>query len=108
QKTWHSLRSPHSSHVGMLAELGALGSLLWLLFLAYPIRLLVEAWNAVRFEASDLKRLAVQAAIWVYLPEVLAYGWYSPNQRDKFFWLSLGMIVAVHRLTVSSVAPQNA
>lgn len=94
-------RSPHSSYVGIIADLGVIGLLLWVTILGLGMIGLVRAWRRFtligdsRF-ASLAESLAMALGVHVF-----AYGWYLPNQQSKILWVVLGMSVALDRLSVS-------
>ena len=93
-----SWRSPHSSHLGIAADLGILGILLWVALL------LVPAWNLLRarrvaINARDSRRsLLVFAALLSFAVLALPYGLYGPTQQYKIFWFTIGLAIAMPRV----------
>jgi O-antigen ligase len=99
-RIWQSPRSPHSSHVGILANLGIVGFALWLALFGLAFKYL---WTAARMPAphsSTQVLLSQSLAIAVGLQ--FAYGIYSEIHQGKIFWLIIGMTLAVWRLSRES------
>ncbi|MGI9629087.1 MAG: O-antigen ligase family protein [Longimicrobiales bacterium] len=95
---WTSRRSPHSSHVGILAELGLVGALLWfgVLFSA-----LLNAWRASRTwetRADRVRSTLIFGLLVSLLLQAGPYAMYGPNQNTKLLWVLVGLSVAVWRL----------
>ncbi|MEJ2240304.1 MAG: O-antigen ligase family protein [Gemmatimonadales bacterium] len=95
-----TVRSPHSSTVGIMADLGLVGTGLWLWLLSLGLYLSFKAWRMLRRTAhrSDSFFL-VQAVASAYLLQALAYPWYTPNQDQKLFWMILALTVVTYRLS---------
>lgn len=102
-------RSPHSSHIGILADLGLAGFTIWIALLAATWRQLMTARSLSREKKSTIQHSLVHAVYLGFLLEVLAYGWYSNLHTTKLFWTLMGLSVAVWRLTKqdSQVEPQS-
>ena len=96
-KIWGSARSPHSSYVGFLADLGLIGLVLWLAVLATGIRNLVIARSILARLEPSREYLLVQAVTYGVLLSI-AYGLSAVVHDEKLVWLLLGMSVAVRRL----------
>jgi len=95
--------SPHGSHQGFLAELGIVGTLLWLTLFVVAARNLKSAWRTARDPTSVQALLTQTVAIAVGL--LFLYGFYENVHTDKVLWIILGLVVAVHRLAKSEQAP---
>lgn len=95
---WTSRRSPHSSHVGILAELGLVGALLWFSILFSALR---NAWRASRTWETRSNRIHSTFVFGLLISLLLQagpYAMYGPNQNTKLFWVLVGLSVAVWRL----------
>ncbi len=108
QELYRTPRSPHSSHIGILADLGLVGLCVWLSLLGIGW---VNAHRARRRTHGDrsLRAHAFSQAVLVALVlHASVYGIYFPNQREKITWLILGLSAAVWRLAVAdSMARQR-
>jgi O-antigen ligase len=102
-RVYSSVRSPHSSHVGMLADLGIIGFSLWiaLLFRAGLIPA-ARTWRRTASDRNGTPYLASQAITYALGVQVLAYGWYTTNDRDKLLWILLGLATAAWGLARTS------
>jgi hypothetical protein len=98
-----SVRSPHSSHVGMLADLGGVGFSLWLavLFVAGLIPA-VRAWRRSVHDPGSMPHLLSQTITYALGLHVFVYGFYAPNDQEKILWVLLGVCVAVWTLVRNS------
>jgi O-antigen ligase len=98
---WLSRRSPHSSHVGILADLGLVGISIWLAILAVVI---ASVWRASRQpwirENQALSTLTFGLLVSLLL-QAGPYAFYGPNQKSKIFWILVGLGVAIWRLARS-------
>ncbi|MHC4093654.1 MAG: O-antigen ligase family protein, partial [Planctomycetota bacterium] len=96
----NTIRSPHSSTVGIMADLGLVGLSLWLWLLGLGLYLSFRAWRTLRRVAhrSDSFFL-VQAVTSAYLLQAIAYPWYTPNQDEKLFWMILALTIVMYRLS---------
>jgi O-antigen ligase len=102
-------RSPHSSFVGILADLGLVGLALWLAILAVAVRNLSRAWGSLTRQAATaaqagrelaLKRLRLtQALSYMFLLQ-LFYSWALNSHQNKNFWLVLALTVVVGQLAL--------
>ena len=98
KKRWSSWRSPHSSHLGILADLGLVGLLIWISLLLIAFRNLLRArlsWAGIR---NSRQGMIIRAVPYSFLLQALPYGMYTPNRKAKIFWLLLALTVAVMRL----------
>ena len=93
-------RSPHSSHVAFLADVGLVGFLMWIGLLVVGLRYGWRAWQGGSDPRSHQVLLAQAVGVAVVLQ--LLYGFYSEVHQDKIVWLILGLAVAVHRLAKAS------
>lgn len=96
-------RSPHSSYVGILSELGLVGISLWLVILFLSVRGIVQAWTLVRKEGDTNKLLLVQAVGMILMLQLL-YGWVLNAHMNKIYWFILGLCVVVQRIAASQEA----
>lgn len=102
---YQSVRSPHSSHVGMLADLGGVGFGLWLaVLLCAGLIPAVRAWLRSSHDADAIPFLVSQAITYAVGLQVAVYGMYTTIDRAKHLWVLLGLAVAVWRL-VQLTAP---
>lgn len=103
-----SVRSPHSSHVGMLADLGLVGFGVWLA-LALGVGFLgaFSAWIRTMRDPEGMPHLLARAITVALGLQVLAYGWYTTIDRSKLLWLLLGLAVAIRLLTRVSFHDQG-
>lgn len=91
-KVYHSVRSPHSSHIGMLANLGVIGFTIWLaLQLGAGLIPAMRAWGASAKDGEGTSHLASQALTYALGLQVFIYGWYTNTDLDKLFWILLGL-----------------
>jgi O-antigen ligase len=87
--------SPHSSHLGFLAELGVIGFALWLALFAIAFR---YVWNAWRNRGKlAMHHLFLVEAVAVAIALQFVYGLYGEGHANKIFWVILGLALAVHR-----------
>ncbi|NNM35349.1 MAG: hypothetical protein HKO53_19900 [Gemmatimonadetes bacterium] len=95
---WLSRRSPHSSHVGILADLGLVGISIWLSILAVVI---TSVWRASRHPSVRGNQVLSTLTFGLLLSLLLQagpYAFYGPNQKSKLLWVLAGLGVAVWRL----------
>lgn len=95
---WLSRRSPHSSHVGILADLGLVGISIWLAILAVVIS---SVWRATRHPSVRGDRVLATLTFGLLVSLLLQagpYAFYGPNQKSKLMWVLIGLGVAVWRL----------
>jgi len=104
-----TIRSPHSSTVGIMADLGLVGLGLWVWLLGLGIYASFRAWRTLRRIAhrSD-SFLLVQAVTSAYLLQAIAYPWYTPNQDQKLFWMILALTIVIYRLSEELAARSGA
>jgi O-antigen ligase len=99
-RLYYSARSPHSVHIGTLANVGVIGFLLWLAIpltaAGIPLR---RAWWRTRLSASHREHILVRSLAVALLLQVGLYGWYAEIDRNKEFWLLLGLAGAIGLLT---------
>jgi O-antigen ligase len=99
-KLWDSQRSPHSSHIGMLAEVGLAGTALWALLILVPLARLVGARGAIRGRPVSYVSLSAYFVALAYLLQIGAYAWYTPTQKEKAFWVLLAMVTVLPGLVL--------
>jgi len=97
-KVYRSWRSPHSSFIGIAADLGIVGLVIWVSLLLVSVRAVWHAWLLSRSSGDEALAALVQALAAMLALQVIAYGWYMPQQREKFFWLVLALCAAVWRI----------
>jgi O-antigen ligase len=103
--TYHiKQRSSHSTYISLLAEGGLVGLAIWLGVLVVTWRLLKTARSVLASETASGRFLLVQALTYSFLLQSL-YGWSLTVHQDKFFWMILGLSVAVDALVRQSVTP---
>jgi hypothetical protein len=98
-RVYRSVRSPHGSHVGMLANLGGIGFGLWiaLLFGAGLIPAL-RTWRHTAHDRNATPHLMAQAISYALGLQVFVYGWYGNIDQNKLLWIILGLAVAAWAL----------
>jgi O-antigen ligase len=92
-------RSPHSSYVGIVAELGLIGAALWIVLLGVAFRNLLLAGRRTTADGAPARFFLVQAVGNVLLLQVL-YGWALNSHMNKNFWFILGLSVVLHQLAL--------
>jgi O-antigen ligase len=101
-RIFHSVRSPHSSHVGMLADLGVVGLILWLgLLLGAGLIPAIRSWWRNASDPAGVPFLISQAITYALGLQVFVYGFYNTIDRHKLLWLLLGLAAAVWTRTRS-------
>ncbi len=106
-RVYRSNRSPHSSYVGILADLGSVGLLVWLLVLGLAARKGFQAWALVRHLRGSPQLALVECLLVLFFAHVLAYGWYLPSHQDKLFWLTLGLVAVLPTIASEVVSPDR-
>lgn len=94
---YESARSPHGNYWGFLADLGVVGILLWLALLLFMFLNLRAAWSELSDDRSSFGFVFIRAVTLVFLIQCV-YGAYAEMHVEKFFWIVLGLSVAVRRL----------
>jgi O-antigen ligase len=92
-------RSPHSSWLGILADLGAVGVLLWSAVLGAAIFLVLKSWRRTRLHPMSAGYALSQTSLVCLLLYALPYGFYFQTQREKFLWVLMGFALALYRLS---------
>lgn len=88
---YESFRSPHSSHFGILSELGIGGLVIWLGLLGAGSVALVRALRLARSVSPDFQLIPLGEAFLVaLLIQVGPYALYGPNHTSKLLWVLLG------------------
>ena len=98
-------RSPHSSWLGILADLGAVGVLLWSAVLGAALFYLLVAWRRTRTDRLSAGCALIQAAFVCVLLYALPYGFYFQTQKEKLLWVLMGFALALYRLSEPGTAP---
>ena len=97
ERIWSSPRSPHSSYVGFLANLGLLGLTLWLAIVAIALRNVAIVQSILARTRPSRESLFVQALTYSLILQI-AYGLSANVHNEKLVWLLLGLSVAVRYL----------
>jgi O-antigen ligase len=93
------IRSPHGAFVGILADLGLVGTGLWLLLLGGGLLACFVAWRCMRLRAPGSDGFfLVQAVTYAYLLQAVAYTWSTPTYETKVFWIVLILTAVVEGL----------
>jgi O-antigen ligase len=104
-RIFYSVRSPHSSHVGMLADLGTIGFGLWLIVLfAAGLVPAIRTWRRSARAPDSAPFLISQALAYALGLQIFVYGWYSTIDRDKLLWMLLGLAAATWTLARSGTS----
>jgi len=101
---FNSIRSPHSTFLGILSELGLVGAALWVWLLAIALLNVRKSWHKNK-EADNRPQYILAQAVFYSL---MAYGIFSlvnVVHLDKLLWLLLGLTVALRNLTTSQGEP---
>lgn len=105
-KLYTSPRSPHGSYIGMLANLGLLGFLIWLAIIIVAFKNLYRSrslWAETKHEKEYLLVHAITAS---FLLQTL-YGIASNTNENKIYWLLLGLSAAVWHLSKDKQGPTD-
>jgi hypothetical protein len=101
QSTDRSLRSPHNSHLAVLARTGVPGFLLWILLQGGFAILLLRALLAFR-RAKDMQLAAVAAWVFVFWTAMMVNTSFDPYlegpQGGIWFWSLFGLGLVLMRL----------
>ncbi len=107
-KLFKSRRSPHSSNIGILADLGLVGLALWLYLLGVGLYAVFRAWRSMRGRGHGSDGFfLVQAVAYSYVLHAAAYTWYVPSQELKLFWIILSLTVVTHGLAMRTVGARG-
>src|SRR5690606_30521801 len=96
---YYNPRSPHSSHIGILADLGLIGLAIWLTLL-FGCALYYAAaswWLSLRRGLQNTRFLSESLLVAMGLHAV-PYAFYQPNEMTKIFWLLFAMTFGLYRL----------
>jgi O-antigen ligase len=91
-------RSPHSSYLGLLTELGLPGFILWLAILGFALRNLIIAWSIMSKAKQSAHYYLVQAITYNVFLQVGGYAFARNIHLQKLFWLLLALSVVVRNL----------
>ena len=97
-RVFYTPRSPHSSILGLLADLGLVGIVLWIWLQAVVFRNLIGSWSASRGTHYRLQQAMVQATFYSFLVYTL-YSIVTSTPADKSLWLLLGLSEVSQRLS---------
>lgn len=98
-----SPRSPHGTFWGVLANLGLIGLLLWLLGLGLAAWTLVRARRVTAGSSPALQRIRLSAhAVGLCLLALVLYMGFQDMEARKVFWIVFGMAVVLERLAAKS------
>jgi len=89
-----SPRSPHSSYIGIVTELGLVGIGIFLLILIITARNLSAASRQLS-EDNDHDRYHLVRAVYYVLVLQMLYGWVLNTHLNKNFWMILGLSVTL-------------
>lgn len=95
-RMYNSPRSPHSSHIGFLANLGLLGFLIWCGVFFAGFVYVRRAWRSVDDPGSDWAFMV--QAVGIALGLQFLYGFYGEIHQDKIFWLVIGLVLVLRTL----------
>lgn len=100
-RLYGTIRSPHSSHIGIVADLGIIGLAIWLALLAVAAFKGLQAWRRTRRESSRFsdRHFLVQGLLYAFLLQAVPYGLYLPVQQQKIFWALLPTVFVLERLS---------
>ncbi len=94
-----SKRSPHSSWLGILADLGAVGVLLWSGVLGAALVYLFRSWRLTREYPMLPSHALIQSTLLCLALYAIPFGFYFQTQREKLLWVLMGLALAFHRLS---------
>ena len=94
-------RSPHSSWLGILADLGAVGVLLWSAVLGTTLVYLFRSWRLTREYPILPGHALVQSTLLCLALYAIPFGFYFQTQKEKLLWVLMGLALALHRLSES-------
>jgi O-antigen ligase len=102
-KLYGSVRSPHSSLVGIAADLGAIGLAAWLLLQAICATSAIRAWRRARAGRTQDLVPMIEALLLMLGLNVVAYGLYAPNQGDKLLWIVMSLCIAAGHVVTAEI-----
>jgi len=109
-RIYQSPRSPHSSHMAFLANLGIIGFSLWIGLFLLGFRYVFRAWRSVEDKGSSEAFMVQAVGIALGLQSI--YGLYGEIHQDKIFWVVIGMVLALSVVSRSGrrgqVSPEQA
>lgn len=95
-------RSPHSSYIGILADLGIVGTISWLILQLVVLVGVIRTWRRCRTTERYSQRVLTQAIMLSLGLYIFLLGWYMTVDGEKLFWLIIGMAVALRRVVPST------
>lgn len=97
---WQQQRSPHSSHVGILADLGLIGFAIWVMLLATCFVYLYRSFRWSKMwgfgSVGGKSRALARVCGYALFIQALPYALHGPNQKAKHLWLLVGLIGALY------------
>jgi O-antigen ligase len=102
EKFYSSLRSPHSSYIGIAAELGALGVLCWMSVMAMQAAILVRARKYLRATPGMRSGISLPNAALAALLMQVGFCVTTTVHLTKTFWIVTGLIGAIGFLSRGS------
>ena len=100
------LRSPHSSFLGMLAELGVVGTVLWMWLMVVSLRGAGQKWSDSKRAGNRFQEVLAQAVFYSLLAYGV-YGLFTVIHLHKLLWLLFGLTEALRRLAPGDVGLQD-
>ena len=100
---YFQLRDPHSTLLGLLAELGLIGTALWVWLVAIILLDARNSWTMNKKANNRSQEILSQALFYSLLTYVM-YSLVSTIQFDKVFWLLLALSVIQGKLTMGEGA----
>ncbi len=100
---YYNPRSPHSSHIGVLADMGVVGLLIWLtLLFGVALYYCVRSWRIAIARKLNNTRFLAESLLVILALHALPYAFYLPNNSEKMFWLMFGLTFALYRITLAT------
>lgn len=101
-RSYSSVRSPHSAYLGIVADLGAIGLAFWLLLLLSCATNAARGWRHARSIGSTNLIALTESLLLMLGMHIFAYGFYAPHQTDKLLWVVMSMCVAAGSVAAMS------
>ncbi len=91
-------RSPHSSYIGFLANLGIIGFGVWMAILGSIALQLRNVWRRLMENKNSSEFYALQAVLIAFYLQ-LGYGLARPIEKEKLVWVLFGLAIALTTLS---------